>query len=279
MLHVRDMLREDFEFAVSITDTMNWGLVEEDFEFMLKLEPEGCFMVLDDSKKIGLITSISYGKIGWFGNLIVDEIHRRKGAGTLLVQHSIDYLRDKGAETVGLYAYLDKIPFYKKLGFEDDAEFAVLKGEGLSSSANANVRRTRKEEIRKLLNYDKSCFGSSREKLLTSILRNPNNLCFSSFEGEETLGYVAAKVYEGIAEIGPLVCKKKRENIAVALLKTILSKLKGFEVTMCVPQKETAVLDPLMKNGFSESFRVARMFLGIPFVDNCTYIAESLERG
>lgn len=58
MLQVRNMTPEDFQFAVGLTDTMNWKLEEEDFVFMTKLEPGGCFTLLDNSEKIGVVTTI-----------------------------------------------------------------------------------------------------------------------------------------------------------------------------------------------------------------------------
>jgi hypothetical protein len=52
MFSVRRMSSEDIEFAVRITDTMNWNLTEQDFAFMMQLEPEGCFTLLCNSKKL-----------------------------------------------------------------------------------------------------------------------------------------------------------------------------------------------------------------------------------
>ncbi|MGE5533230.1 MAG: hypothetical protein ACM3UN_02645, partial [Bacillota bacterium] len=69
MFQVRTMLAKDFLFATKLANTMNWNMAKEDFEFMSSLEPEGCFVLFDGSKKLGIATCISYGKIGWFGNL------------------------------------------------------------------------------------------------------------------------------------------------------------------------------------------------------------------
>ena len=102
MLHVENMTLKDFSFAVRLTDTMDWNQAEEDFEFMLQLEPQGCFVLFDDAKPIGIVTTVSFGKIGWLGNLIVTEAYRGKGAGTLLAQHAIEYLTSKNSLTVGL---------------------------------------------------------------------------------------------------------------------------------------------------------------------------------
>ena len=279
MFHIENMSTEDFEFAVRITDTMNWKMVNEDFEFMMRLEPEGCFVLFSNSERIGIATTISFGEIGWFGNLIVTESYRKKGAGSLLVKHAIKYLKSKNIETIGLYAYIDRIPFYRKLGFRYDSEFTVLKGKGFSSPAEANVREPRKKEIQKIIEFDHSCFGASRKKLLEPILLDPDTLCYVSIEDECILGYAAAKVYKRVAELGPLICKQGRRDIALALLKTLLNILEGFEVSMCIQKKEFEILDVLIKSGFRENFRVARMFSGPFMAKNCIYAAESLERG
>jgi len=279
MFHVKNMSLKDLEFAVRITDTMSWNLVEEDFKFMMQLEPEGCFVLLSNSEKVGIATTISFGKVGWIGNVIVSESHRKQGAGSLLAKHCLRYLESKNVETVGLYAYIDKIPFYKRLGFEYSLEFTVLKGKGFSSRPKAGLREVTKEDIHEVIDYGHSCFGALRRKLLEPIFLDSNNLCYMSIEDGRILGYAAAKVYEEMAEIGPLVCRKGRSDIAVNLLKAILDRLNGFEVAMCVPRKEHAILNMLMEARFRENFRVARMFFGPPVVKDCIYMAESLERG
>jgi GNAT superfamily N-acetyltransferase len=279
MFQVRSMTHEDFAFAIQITDQIGWGLAKEDFKFMIELEPKGSFILLDDSEKIGIATTVSFGKIGWFGNLIVSEKRRKEGAGSLLVKHAIKYLTSKKVETIGLYAYMERIPFYKRLGFQLDSGFTVLKGTAFSSQIKPNLKRAEKQDINKIIDYDSSCFGASRRKLLEPILSDQDNLCYMHIQDGQISGYAVAKVYRGVAELGPLMCQQGRRDIAINLLRTILRRLKGREVSMCVAEKEKPLLNMLKESEFSESFRVARMFLGRPVGGNCIYVAESLERG
>jgi len=279
MFHLENMTSDDFEFAVRLTDTMNWKMAKEDFEFMLKLEPQGCFVLFYNSERVGIVTTVSFGKVGWLGNLIVAEAHRGKGAGTLLARHAVEYLTSKNVETIGLYAYDEKIPFYRRMGFEYESEFIVLNGRGFTSPAVANVREVRKEDIHRIISLDQACFGASRKKLLEPILSDLNNLCYVAVEDGQMLGYAAAKVYEDMAELGPSVCRKGRSDVAIDLLKANLNRLEGFEVTICAPKRESAVLKALTTSGFSEDFRVARMFFKPKAVKDCVYVAESLERG
>ena len=210
MFHVRNMSRADFEFAVHITDLMRWGLVEQDFEFMMELEPEGCFVLLEDSDRLGIATTVSYGKLGWFGNLVVNENKRNRGAGTLLVKHALKYLTEKNVQSVGLYAYIERIPFYRRLGFVCNSEFIVLKGKGFSSQVRANVRKAKKQQLGEIIAFDQCCFGASRRKMLEPILTDRDNLCFASTEDCHVSGFAAAKVYRGLAELGPWGVKKEK---------------------------------------------------------------------
>ncbi|MEM3705756.1 MAG: GNAT family N-acetyltransferase [Candidatus Bathyarchaeia archaeon] len=277
---VKRMSSEDIEFAVRITDTMNWNLTEQDFAFMMQLEPEGCFALLCDSEKIGIATTICYGKIGWIGNVVVDEKYRRKGAGSTIVKHAIDYLKSKGAETIGLYAYKEKANFYARLGFKHDLQFAVLNGKVRSSSFEAsNVKEAEKTEMRKIIEFDNFYFGASREKLLQKIVNEKDNLCYRYVDDGEILGYVMAKVYGHYAEIGPLICRREKGDIAKNLLGAALKKVEGAEVSMCLPKREKAIINMLFDFGFRESFTVVRMFSGPIAFRDCIYIAESLERG
>ncbi len=279
MFHIEKMSFQDLEFAVRITDLMSWNLVEEDFRFMMKLEPEGCFVLLYDSERVGIATAVCFGKIGWFGNFIVDEGYRKRGAGSMLVRHAIKYLESREVETIGLYSYIDKIPFYERFGFKYDSEFVVLEGKGFPQPGRSNLREIQNENIQDVIDYDCSCFGASRKKVLEPILLNSVNTCYVCIEDGQIIGYAVAKVYEEMAELGPLVCKKGRSDVAVKLLWANLTGLEGFEVSMCVPKKDSEIINMLSKKGFSEKFQVARMFFGSPISKDCIYVAESLERG
>jgi len=274
------MSAEDFEFAVRITDQMSWGLAKADFEFMIELEPEGCFVLLHDSERVGIATTVSFGRVGWFGNLIVSPEKQRKGGGSFLVRHALEYLADKNVRTVGLYAYTEKIPFYTALGFKYDSDFIALKGKGASSSSHCvDVREATNKDINEIIDLDKACFGASRKKLLEPILRDTDNFCYVSTENGRLSGFTVAKVYQGMVELGPLVSTKELSDIAIGLLAAALSRSNDFEVTTCVPKSEASILNMLTRTGFTEKFRVARMFFGPSVTGDCVYAAESLERG
>ena len=279
MFQVKPMRAGDFLFATKLANTMNWNMAKEDFEFMASLEPEGCLVVFQGSKRLGIATSISFGKVGWFGNLIVKENTRNKGAGSLLVKHAVNYLQSKGVKTIGLYAYSNLIGFYSNLGFERDEDFSVLQAEALGSLTAETLPKIGTQQIQAIAEFDSGFFGGNRKKLLKSIILEKGNLSYYLAENDAVVGYVAAKVYEKMAEVGPLICQAGHVDDAVSLLKAVLAKLTGLCVYVALPKKETALADMLFSAGFKEDFSVSRMFLGQTGSKNCICMAESLERG
>jgi hypothetical protein len=129
------------------------------------------------------------------------------------------------------------------------------------------------------MELDRSCFGGDRRKLIDPIILDSDNVCYISVEGKRIVGYVAAKMFGKMSEIGPLVCQKGQDSVSIGLLNSALSRLENYEVLTYVPNKESVILNYLKTLGFTESFRVVRMFLGSLLTENCICMAESLERG
>ena len=273
------MRASDFLFATKLANTMDWNMATEDFEFMASLEPEGCFVVFQGSERLGIATSISFGKVGWFGNLIVKEKARKKGAGSLLVRHAVNYLQSKGVKTIGLYAYPNLIGFYSNLGFERDEDFSVLHTDALCFLTAETLPKTGMRQIQSVATFDSGCFGGNRKKLLESIILEKGNLSYYVAESDVVVGYVAAKVYEKMAELGPLICRGGHVDDAVMLIKAALARLTGLSVYAVLPKKETSLVNMLFSVGFKEDFSLSRMFLGRAVSKNCICMAESLERG
>lgn len=279
MLQVKPMRPSDFSFAVELANTMNWNMAVEDFEFMTSLERDGCFVAFQDSEPIGIATSISFGRVGWFGNLIVTEKYRKQGVGSFLVKHAVNYLQSKGVQTIGLYAYPNLVNFYSSVGFKPDADFSVLQTENLGLVGAEALLSVGRRQVQTIEGFDSQWFGGDRKKLLESIILEKGNLSYYFAEGDEVVGYVAATVYEKMAWLGPLICQPYRFDAATSLVKAVLSKLSGKSIFIALPKKPSPLKDEFFKFGFKEDFFVTRMYLGEAAAKNCIYIAESLERG
>ena len=279
MLQVKTLTEKDYNFAVELANTMNWNMAVEDFEFNASLEHDGCFLLIDGKDRLGIATCISYGKVGWFGNLIVKEECRRRGGGSILVNHAINYLKRKGAETVGLYAYPNLKGFYGKLGFKFERDFSVLTAEHLKPVNTEALPKVEMTQFPDINQFDAECFGAQRERVLKSIILQKGNASYYISEGKEIVGYVATTIYESMAWVGPLICKPDHQDVAASLVKAVFNKIGGRNVYAVVSKDDVALLEVFLNFGFREEFFVSRMFLGKAIAENCIYMAESLERG
>lgn len=279
MFHVEKMTSHDSAFAVDLANTMDWNMTDEDFAFSKSLEPDGCFVLMKDLERVGIATCISYGRMGWFGNLVVKEAYRKRGAGSLLVNHAISYLKSKDVSTIGLYAYEHLVPFYNKLGFKRDDNFDFFRAKAVNSSDCDVIMEAFDRNVEEIAAFDAICFGSSRKRVFEQILPRSANPVFVVKEDGKILGYAASKVYENLAEVGPLSCSQDNSEAAFKLLNSVFSRLNGLEAFLCLPSAETTLIDLAAHAGFKKEFSVARMFLGPAVAQHCIYVAESLERG
>ena len=273
------MQRDDFGFATRLANTMDWGMAVEDFEFACFLEPRGCFVLYDGPNKVGIATCVSYGVMGWFGNLIVEEDCRKKGGGSFLVNHSLKYFQRVGVTTVGLYAYPYLTAFYESLGFRKDANFIVLHSASLGLINSEELPTVGRQQFAAINKFDSICFGGDRRRLLESIILEWSNHSFFVSEAQKIVGFVGSTNYESASWVGPLICENSRPDVAISLVRGVLAKLSGKSVYTVVPTKHSWLLDTFLNFGFEEEFFVSRMFLGKATAQDCVYIAESLERG
>jgi predicted GNAT family N-acyltransferase len=279
MFQVKVMTPTDYGFAVELANTMDWGMETEDFRFNQMLEPEGCLILFSNNEPVGIATCISFGKAGWFGNLIVKPEQRKHGAGRVLLEYAISHLKGKGVETVGLYAYQHLKEFYGKSGFKADKNLIVMHNENVQVSNLNPPKFETHPDFEALASFDRKFFGADRSRLLKSIIEEETNLCLVAMNGDNVDGYILVKAYKNMAEVGPLVCSANKPQVAVDLLKATLAKLEGSYVSVYLPENQTMLEQFLIEVGFKKTFSLSRMFLGTPKIQNSIHLAESLERG
>lgn len=99
----------------------DWGIKRRLFDRLQKL---GLLVADDkDNKKLaGMIYAEliidPYGKAeGYIRQVIADSDYRGQGIGSDLIQKSIEYLKNMGAEVIRINATDRQIPYYEKFGF------------------------------------------------------------------------------------------------------------------------------------------------------------------
>ena len=274
-INVRSMTVEDFAFAIRLSNTMNWGLREEDFALMMDLEPEGCFVAWNNEERVGIATTIEFGPIGWIGNLIVSHNHRSRGVGSQLGKHAVKYLTGRSVTTIGLFSYEELVPFYEKFGFKCDTQFVRLVGSGAAADLGT-VNRMVEKDLQRVFELDESCTGMLRDKLLRRIFADWKELCYVSYKNTRLVGFIMARE----TEVGPLICLPDFQEESIILLQAVQNALPGQTVYLGLAKQKKKILSFLRNLNFKDDFSVVKMYRGDPPESkDCVVAMESLERG
>lgn len=87
----------------------------------LRINPDGCFLAVESKSICGYIFSRVWGKVGWLGVFGVSPEFQNKGIGQKLLTTTIDGLKEKGCDTIGLETMPESsfnVGFYLKMGFK-----------------------------------------------------------------------------------------------------------------------------------------------------------------
>jgi len=234
----RSLTKAHIKLVTESVENERWGYERRDIERCWQYQPKGCFIAEFDNKPIGHVFSISYGKMGWIGLLIVKEEHRQKGVGALLMQTAMDYLQKIGVETIRLEAVEKAVPLYKRLGFNEEfdslrfnkllkqREILALIGEKVT------IQRMREKDLANLARFDSKYFGANRPRVLQSLYKDSPGTCFLAKEKQDLVGYIMSRKVSAIHRIGPWVCAKQNPRAACDLLVACINAIEEKETEL-----------------------------------------------
>ncbi|HBG05511.1 MAG: GNAT family N-acetyltransferase [Geobacteraceae bacterium GWC2_58_44] len=225
-----------------------WLCDRWEFEFLLRCFPQGCFVCREDGNTLGYITSISYGRSGWIGNLMVHPDARRRGIGRGLMERAVSALLKSGVETVWLTASEQGAGLYRKLGF---AQIDTVNRWSGRAALNRNVKSA-PFEIESVRAVDRVGWGDWRDALLR-VTCDRGRLYISSG------GFLCCQEWKDGTQIGPWGCLIGTQ--AGQLLDQALAT--GDEkLFLDVPAGNLAAATLLSKRGFVVKGSNVLMYLG-----------------
>jgi predicted N-acetyltransferase YhbS len=246
----RPATEQELEQVLAITEAEDWGFDLEDLEFVRDLDPQGFFVSVDEpGRVVGAASSVTYGSVGWIGNVVVSREHRRAGLGTALSNACVSYLHGHG-RAAALFSYAHSEPMYERLGFRKVRKYGVYRGiaGGRPARATDFIERNRlgrsarigpgSEHVGDICELDELMWGDDRSRLLHAWARRHANLTLVALEptlrGEErVVGYAIGRANSRGAEVGPLVSTSAAA--ADALLTELMSRLDGKAVEFTSP--------------------------------------------
>ena len=262
MIRIIRMRPQDIALSVRLSNREGWGTPSSDFERILELNPRGSFVALLNRSRVGIITTVAYGReLAWIGNVIVDKNHRGKHVGRALVERALAYLKSRRVKHVGLYCFSNNVGFYRRLGFVKETEFVRLRREPANTSFVRALNNLDALTVSQLVELDRKCFGVDRSRLLRSLIAK-GHARYYGLSTEVSVAFLIVKKYGDMYDFGPgaaVNVSKKQLNDLIGLAISRIRIEKPIELSCLTKNRD--VLQLLKGRGFRVMNRGYRMYL------------------
>ena len=259
---LRVMTAADLPFAHSLRAMAGWNQTLQDWQRLLALAPDGCFLAERGGQPAGTATTTGYEThLAWIGMVIVHPDFRGQGIGTALLEHCLRHLESRGIPCVKLDATPLGKPIYERLGFRDEwtlARWEVARP-GPPTRASSNVRALRSGDMARVLELDEQAFGVSRRKLIEGLARQSERALVVE-EAGDVAGYGLLRRGERANYLGPMVCSSAAA--APGLAAQLLSGLDERPVFWDIPDQIPEAVRLAEAAGFKRQRPLTRMFRG-----------------
>jgi GNAT superfamily N-acetyltransferase len=204
--------------------SVGWGA--QDWALQAVLEPPDarCLVVVDeDDRIVGVGSGIAYGALGFVGNMIVGDNHRRGGIGSAILTSVIDFLAGRGAHRLELYATPEGRPLYAAHGFESIGPSTTARvTRGITVPADGiELAVGGPAVLDELVAYDAPRFGGNRHALLGPMLEDAERPLIVARHDRQVVGY--GWVRPDGERVGPLIADTP--EIAMALVGEAFERL------------------------------------------------------
>jgi len=241
-----------------------WNVTIGDVQRMFEFEPDGCFIAELEGTPAGHVFSVTYGKLGWIGLLIVKKEFRRTGIARLLILKANKYLLSQGVQTIRLEAVPDISELYRRIGFVDEYDSLRFKGVATKASFETeSVGAMSKTMVDEVAKFDAEYFGAERTKVIERLYEAHPELCFVSRSGSKICGYIMSRKAEEGYSVGPWVCAPEKKNTADSLLTACLQRIDDADIVYIgVPAPNQSAIEILRNKGFVQFSKSIRMLCG-----------------
>lgn len=189
---LRDARPDDLPAIAALRESVGWAAHPWALEVVLR-PPARCVVLTttdDEHDPVAVGSGIAYGALGFVGNMVVAEAHRRRRLGSIVLEAVTGFLEESGCTRLELYATSDGRPLYARHGFEpaDPSAMGRIPRAAALGEAGHAVREVGREALPLLAAYDAPRFGGDRAPLLEMMLGDRERPVLVAGDGE-ILGY------------------------------------------------------------------------------------------
>lgn len=274
MLPIRAMARSDLPAGIRLREQAGWNQTEADLARVFEMNPEGCFVAELDGVVRGTTCTTIFGSVAWISMVLVDPAVRRRGIGSALMEHALDFLDRQSVRAVRLDATPLGQPVYQRLGFFAQYELARFEGMAAASMTVGPrcdcptlpsgedigpIRPIRPDDLDDLIRLDTEVTGTDRTALLARLFREQPEEMRSLRRDGRLLGFVTARCGARATQIGPCIAQPEAGPL---LLADAWDRRAGQRVYVDVPLTNQPAMDFARQQGLTVQRPFVRMCRG-----------------
>lgn len=281
-VQLRQLTSNDLPFCNKLINQAGWNQTDKDWQRIMLLNPEGCFIARLNGTNVGTIAYTIFSQnpenmcspVAWISMVLVDKKFRGQGIGQVMFSMVMRKLSDMEVGTVRLDATPMGLKIYSKFGFEKEYELIrLIRDAAYPERSVSSLPKTGCDPIQ-LAWLDGKYTGTYRypliqalaDELLTGIMHQRG-------EKDTVSGYVAWRPGRTAWQIGPCIAEDPEQGNQ--LLGKALEQLSGQRVIIDIPVVCTSTIRWALDNHFVEQRRFVRMFFGRKIKDNPGHILAS----
>lgn len=232
---LRDATPADLPAIAALREAAGWAVHPWALRAVIGRPHATCVVAVDDADApIAVGSGIDYRPIGFVGNMIVAEEHRRRGIGSAILEAVASWLEAAGCRRLELNATSEGRLLYEAHGFAstgDSATARVGREVMLTPDPGLVVRTAARTELDALAAFDRPRFGGDRCPLLAELLADAGASFLVAERGGELVGYA------GLREDGPRIGPFLADHPAVAetLLDAAFRRLAADDLRLNLP--------------------------------------------
>ncbi len=241
---IRPMTKADIPACMALKEAAGWNQTPADWECVIDLQPDGCWVDERNEVVAGSTTVVCYGdELAWVGMVLTLPSFRRQGVARGLMEHALEYCGHRGVRVVKLDATDMGRPLYAKLGFVDEQPIERWKGAADHSGAFKGF------DLETALVLDRRAFGIGQD---VARLASASTEQFG-----DARGYVLARPGSNAHFIGP--CIAETPDQAERLIRSVLAQRPGAEFFWDLLPENRQVTDLANSLGFEPARGLVRM--------------------
>ena len=268
---LRRLYAEDLAAADQLRADLGWNQTILDWQRLLALSPEGCFVAEQNARIVGTCTTIVYGKaLAWIGMMMIHPASRGQGIGKALLQHVVDHLRQSGVGCIKLDATPMGQPLYARIGFVPEWTLTRLEHQGSPLGVEApqySIHPPAEEHWQAILALDTQACGVHRGPLLRSLAADSRRVLVYESRGS-ILGFGMLRRGARADYLGPMAA---RPGIGEQLAQCMLSGHDDQPIFWDIPDLNKPASDLAQRLGFILHRPLTRMYVGTNLVPSDPY--------